>query len=68
MKVMKFGGSSVGTAENVIRVKKIIENQTEQVIVVISALNGVTDQLIELCSLAAAKDKNFFRVYNEIEI
>ena len=68
MKVLKFGGTSIGTAENILRIKKIIESQKEQVIIVISALNGVTDQLIELCTHAAAKDKNFFRVYNEIEI
>ena len=68
MKVLKFGGTSIGTAENILWIKKIIEKQQEQVIIVISALHGVTDQLIELCTHAAAKDKNFFRVYNEIEI
>ncbi|MBN1416265.1 MAG: bifunctional aspartate kinase/homoserine dehydrogenase I [Bacteroidales bacterium] len=68
MKVLKFGGTSIGTAENILRIKKIIENQKEPVIIVISALHGVTDQLIELCTHAAAKDKNFFRLYNEIEI
>jgi aspartokinase/homoserine dehydrogenase 1 len=68
MKVLKFGGSSIGSAENILRVKKIIESQNEQVVIVVSALQGVTDQLIELCTHAAAKDKNFFRVYNEIEI
>ncbi len=66
--MLKFGGTSIGTAENILRIKKIIEAQPEQLIVVISALHNVTDQLIELCTHAAAKDKNFFRVYNEIEI
>jgi len=68
MKVLKFGGTSIGTAENIQRIQKIIESQKEQVIIVISALHGVTDQLIELCKHAAAKDMNFFRIYNEIEI
>ena len=68
MKVLKFGGTSIGTAENILRIKKIIESQNEQVIIVISALHGVTDQLLELCTHAAAKNKNFFRLYNEIEI
>ena len=68
MKVLKFGGTSIGSAENIIRIRKIIESEKEQVAVVISALQGITDKLIELCTLAAAKDKNFFRVYNEIEI
>ena len=68
MKVLKFGGTSIGTAENILRIKKIIESQKEQIIIIISALHGVTDQLLDLCTHAAAKDKNFFRLYNEIEI
>jgi len=68
MKVLKFGGSSIDSPENVARVKKIIESQTGQVIVVVSALRGITDELLELSKQAAARDKNFFRLYNEIEI
>ncbi len=68
MKVLKFGGTSIGTAENILRIKKIIESQQEQVVIIISALHGMTDKLIELCKHAAAKDNNFFRIYNEIEI
>jgi aspartokinase/homoserine dehydrogenase 1 len=68
MKVLKFGGTSIGTPENIIRVKKIIESQTDQVIIVISAFDGITDKLISLCNYAAIKDNNFFRIYNEIEI
>jgi aspartokinase/homoserine dehydrogenase 1 len=67
MKVLKFGGYAIDTAENIRKVKEIIESQTVPVIVVVSALHGVTDQLLELSQMAAARDKNFFRVHNDIE-
>jgi aspartokinase/homoserine dehydrogenase 1 len=67
MKVLKFGGSSVSSADNMLIVKKIVENQSDQIVVVISAVQGVTDQLQELAMLAADNDRTFFRVYNEIE-
>ena len=46
MKVLKFGGTSVGSVESVLKVKDIVEAQLEPVIVVVSALGGITDQLI----------------------
>ena len=46
MKVLKFGGSSVGTANSILSVKRIVEAVNEPVIVVVSALGGITDQLI----------------------
>ena len=46
MKVMKFGGTSVGNPESLQLVKKIIESQKEPVIVVVSALDGITDRLL----------------------
>jgi aspartokinase/homoserine dehydrogenase 1 len=67
MKVLKFGGSSVGSSENILRVKKIIESQRERVVIVVSAFQGITDKLLELSRHAARKDKYFFRLYNEIE-
>ncbi len=67
MKVLKFGGSSVGSAENMLKVKKIIESQSDQIVVVVSAVQGITDKLNELAMLAADNDRNFFRIYNEIE-
>ena len=48
MKVLKFGGTSVGSVENLIRVKDIITNDDENKIVVCSAMSGVTDQLVRL--------------------
>ena len=52
MKVLKFGGSSVGNAENIRLVKKILEMQEETCVVVISAFDGVTDRLIHAAQLA----------------
>ncbi len=67
MKVLKFGGSTINSAENILRVKKIIESQQDQTIIVISALSGVTDQLLELSKQAARREEDFFRIFNNIE-
>jgi len=56
MKVLKFGGTSVGTAESISLVKQIVEAETEPVIVVVSALGGITDKLILMAHQAAAGD------------
>ena len=63
MKVLKFGGTSVGTVESLKSVKKIVEGCDEQVIVVVSALGGVTDQLINTAKLAAQGDKSHLESY-----
>ncbi|MBN2481328.1 MAG: bifunctional aspartate kinase/homoserine dehydrogenase I [Bacteroidales bacterium] len=67
MKVLKFGGSTISSAENILRVKEIIESQSDQIIIVISAFSGITDQLIELSNKAAKRDDDFFRIFNDIE-
>ncbi len=54
MKVMKFGGTSVGTVESLRSVKAIVEGCSERVIVVVSALGGLTDKLISTAKVAAA--------------
>ena len=56
MKVLKFGGTSVGTVESLRNVKMIVEQCQEPVIVVVSALGGITDQLINTARLAANGD------------
>jgi len=53
VKVLKFGGSSVGYKEGIVTLKKIVESQTDDVIVVVSALCGVTDGLILMAKTAA---------------
>lgn len=66
MKVLKFGGTSVGTVESLRNVKAIVESQTEPVIVVVSALGGITDQLINTAKLAAKGDISHLESYARI--
>jgi len=54
MKILKFGGTSVGSVENVRRIGKIVLNQHDKIIVVVSALGGVTDQLLAVAQQAAS--------------
>ncbi len=56
MKVLKFGGSSVGTPEAMLRVRDIVSAGTEQVVVVVSALGGVTDALLATAQKAVKGD------------
>ena len=56
MKVLKFGGTSVGTVESLRNVKKIVESIDEQVVVVVSALGGITDKLINTALQASTGD------------
>ena len=66
MKVLKFGGTSVGTVESLRSVKKIVEDCNEPVIVVVSALGGITDQLINTAKLAAQGDSSHLESYSRI--
>lgn len=54
MKILKFGGTSVGSEENIRRIGNIVQNQETDIIVVVSALGGVTDQLVSVATLAAS--------------
>lgn len=66
MKVMKFGGTSVGSVNSILSVKKIIESADEPVIVVVSALGGITDKLISTSKMAAAGDPAYEAEFKEI--
>ena len=61
MKVMKFGGTSVGSVESILSLKRIVEEAAanERVIVVVSALGGITDKLIKTANLAVSGDMAF---------
>lgn len=59
MKVLKFGGTSVGTVDSLRSVKKIVESNDQPVIVVVSALGGLTDRLISTAQKAAAGDETY---------
>ena len=67
MKVLKFGGSSVGTAERILKVQSIVEGQKESSVVVVSAFQGVTDQLIRVSQLAMDRDEQYKKLLSEIE-
>lgn len=66
MKVLKFGGTSVGTVDALRNVKYIVEHQEEPVVVVVSALGGLTDTLIEAANLAAKNDIGAYRIVQDI--
>lgn len=59
MIVLKFGGTSVGTAESLANVKKIVEGLDREAVVVVSALGGLTDRLIATARMAADGDMNY---------
>ncbi len=68
MRVLKFGGSSVGTPE---RIKGLIEilkeyySRGERFTVVFSAFSGVTDNLLEMSRLAASGDESYLDLYHQ---
>ncbi len=66
MKVLKFGGTSVGSADSILNVKKIVESQSEPVIVVVSALGGITDKLIKTSLQAVEGDASYQESFKEI--
>ena len=66
MKVLKFGGTSVGTVESLRHVKRIVEECDEQVIVVVSALGGITDLLINTAHQASSGDITYMQNYAKI--
>jgi len=57
MKVMKFGGTSVGRPERMQQIAAMVSKETEPVIVVLSALSGTTNALVEIGELIARGDR-----------
>ena len=57
MKVLKFGGTSVGSAENIRNVSSIIQNIEGGKLLVLSAMSGVTNLLVELASSVEQRDQ-----------
>ena len=58
MKVLKFGGTSVGSVKSILSLKKIVEAEarTQPVVVVVSALGGITDKLLATSQIALKGD------------
>ncbi|MBN2775750.1 MAG: aspartate kinase, partial [Prolixibacteraceae bacterium] len=67
MKVIKFGGTSVGSAENIRRVKEIVLQQNESAIVVVSALGGVTDKILNAARMASIGTGYFHSELTEVK-
>ena len=61
MKVLKFGGTSVGSVESILSLKAIVEKEAQEqpIIVVVSALGGITDKLIATSVLAQKGDESW---------
>ena len=61
MKVLKFGGTSVGSVKSILSLKKIVEAEarTQPVVVVVSALNGITDKLFATSQMAKNGDEHY---------
>lgn len=61
MKVLKFGGTSVGSVKSILCLKRIVEREARRqpVIVVVSALGGITDKLLSTAQLALCGDDRY---------
>lgn len=59
MKVLKFGGSSVGNSERIRTVKKITASEPLPIVLVVSAFQGVTDSLKNISESAASHDAGY---------
>ena len=57
MKVMKFGGTSVGKPERMHHIVSLVTSQKEPTIVVLSALSGTTNALVEIIYNIAKGDR-----------
>jgi len=66
--VMKFGGTSVASGENIRRIANLIASQTHKgnmIVAVVSALDGVTEKLLEAAEQAEKMDKNFIHSFKQ---
>ncbi|MGI9551263.1 MAG: bifunctional aspartate kinase/homoserine dehydrogenase I [Aurantibacter sp.] len=68
MKVLKFGGTSVANAKNIIKVKNIVvKTNGDRIVIVVSAFGGITDLLLKAAELAGSQDDEYTKVVKEIE-
>lgn len=68
MKVLKFGGTSVGSSKNINKVITILESyaENEKIVCVVSAVGGITDKLLDAGTLAKNKDEKYLKVFETI--
>ena len=67
--VLKFGGTSVGTKEGILNVKRIVEERAKEghVVVVVSALGGVTDDLLRITQEAAKGSESYVETLRQLQ-
>lgn len=68
MKVLKFGGTSVGTVESLKNVKRIVDGLDEPAVVIVSALGGLTDRLIVTARMAASGNEEYKDAFREMAV
>ena len=68
MKVLKFGGTSVGSVKSILSLKRIVENEVKRgpVVVVVSALGGITDKLLATSQLALQGDEHWRTEFDDM--
>lgn len=66
MKVLKFGGTSIGNPERIKGVKKIIESQDSSCLIVVSAFQGITDDLKHLSEIASIRNKEYETLLDQL--
>lgn len=66
MKVLKFGGASLGSVSDVLTVKNIIREVNEPTVIVISAFRGVTDKLLNISDMAVKGNNKYEEAFKEI--
>lgn len=67
MKVLKFGGTSVASSKSLKEVIAILRNQNAPVIVVVSALGGITDVLVGMLQTAAKGSEEYKKAFKTLE-
>ncbi len=63
---MKFGGTSVGSVNSILTIKQIVSSVEEPVVVVVSAVGGVTDLLIKTSKLASEGNGEYIKSFQQI--
>jgi bifunctional aspartokinase / homoserine dehydrogenase 1 len=69
MNVLKFGGTSMGSPASIKNVVKIVKEKSEssRVLVVVSAMSGMTDELIRMAKMAENHDESYIQFYQQAE-
>jgi aspartokinase/homoserine dehydrogenase 1 len=70
MKILKFGGTSVGSSKNISKVIKIVkdESASENIVVVVSAVGGITDKLLVAADKAINKDQSYKQDFKALRL